>query len=129
MRAVLAYFLMAQLIFGLGVKSYVVLDWKINQEEITEKYCVNKDKPMMNCNGKCYLSKQLENLELKEEEERRNNPSPAPLFENTNFAWILKYEVPVPIFTSLEEKAKKGSIGPVHWYDLLNHDIDHPPQV
>lgn len=129
MRAILAYLLMAQLIFGLGVKSYVVLDWKINQEEITEKYCINKDKPMMNCNGKCYLSRQLENLELKEQEERKNNPSPAPLLENTNYAWILEYNIPIPVINSTLKEERKGTHKPIYWYHLTNYDIDHPPQV
>lgn len=26
---------------------------------ITQKLCVNKNKPQLHCNGKCYLSKQL----------------------------------------------------------------------
>lgn len=129
MRAILTYILMSQLIFGLGVKSYVVFQWKMNQEEITEKYCVNKDKPMMNCNGKCYLSKQLENLELKEEEERKNNPSPAPLIENTNYTWILEYEVPITIIYSTFENKSNGLSQPTFWYDRIDHKIDHPPQV
>ncbi len=129
MRAILAYILMSQLIFGLGVKSFVVFEWKMNQEEITEKYCINKDKPMMNCNGKCYLSKQLENLELKEEQERKNNPSPEPLIENTNFAWILGHHIPAPIIQSTFEKKSNGLNQPTFWYDRIDHQIDHPPQV
>lgn len=30
-----------------------------NQSKITELFCVNKAKPEMKCNGKCYLSKKL----------------------------------------------------------------------
>ena len=37
----------------------ILLNWKLNQNEITEKYCENKAEPMLNCNGKCHLSKQL----------------------------------------------------------------------
>jgi hypothetical protein len=39
----------------------------MNQAEITEKYCVNKAKMNMHCDGKCYLSKQLK---LQEDEEQ-----------------------------------------------------------
>ena len=33
--------------------------FELNIDYIVEKYCVNKDKPVMKCNGKCHLSKQL----------------------------------------------------------------------
>lgn len=43
--------------------------FKLNQEAITELYCVNKDKPGMHCNGKCYLMKMLH-----PEKESQDNP-------------------------------------------------------
>lgn len=33
--------------------------FQLNIDEIIEKYCVNKDKPQLECNGKCHLTKQL----------------------------------------------------------------------
>ena len=45
--------------------------WKINQIAITENYCVNKDKPKMHCNGKCYLTKQLEKVEETKQEKSK----------------------------------------------------------
>jgi hypothetical protein len=38
-------------------------DFYINQSYIAKNLCVNKDKPMMHCNGKCYLSKKLKQQE------------------------------------------------------------------
>lgn len=38
----------------------IFIDFKLNQESIAEAHCINKDKPEMNCDGKCYLKKQLE---------------------------------------------------------------------
>ena len=76
------------MLFALGLRPSVILHWKINQDFITEKYCVNKDQPMLNCNGKCYLSKQLEQLELKEKEEREQYPSPQEKIENTNIIFF-----------------------------------------
>ncbi len=42
--------------------SYIVY-WKINQKAITNLFCENKDKPMLHCDGNCYLKKQLEKAE------------------------------------------------------------------
>ena len=39
--------------------AYNVVHFYINQTEITDKLCENKDKPELNCNGHCYLKKEL----------------------------------------------------------------------
>lgn len=39
------------------------VDFFVNQEEITEELCENKDEPVLECNGKCYLMKTLEQEE------------------------------------------------------------------
>ncbi|MCB0402744.1 MAG: hypothetical protein KDD41_11710, partial [Flavobacteriales bacterium] len=33
-----------------------------NQSAIAEAFCVNKEKPQLQCNGKCHLAKQLEQV-------------------------------------------------------------------
>ena len=47
-------------------KVCIVIDFKLNQDFIAKVLCINKDKPMTKCNGKCYLSKQLKKAEKKE---------------------------------------------------------------
>lgn len=37
----------------------VLGNYYTNIEEIIEKYCVNKEEPKLQCNGKCHLAKQL----------------------------------------------------------------------
>ncbi|WP_249042423.1 hypothetical protein [Flagellimonas olearia] len=46
-----------------------VFDYLVNQDYITEYLCINKDKPMLNCNGKCYLSKMIQ----EEQSEKKQN--------------------------------------------------------
>jgi len=53
------------------VKSlWPVVDYVVNYDYIVNVLCENKDKPQLNCNGKCYLAKQL----AKESEEKGKNP-------------------------------------------------------
>ncbi len=47
----------------------ILIDFKINQDFIAEVLCINKEKPMSMCNGKCYLSEQLK--KAKEQEEKQ----------------------------------------------------------
>lgn len=44
---------------NLGAHLFPFINYAINKEYIARKLCVNKDKPKMNCNGKCHLKKQL----------------------------------------------------------------------
>jgi hypothetical protein len=46
--------------------------YQLNKKEITEKLCVNKNRPMMHCNGQCYLGKQLKKAEDNEKRQNRS---------------------------------------------------------
>ena len=52
----------------------------VNISEITELFCVNKEKPQLQCNGKCHLVTQL--IKVK----KNKNKSP---FSNQQFAYNL----------------------------------------
>lgn len=47
----------------------ILIDFKINQDFIAEVLCINKEKPMSTCNGKCYLSEKLKEAEEQEEKQ------------------------------------------------------------
>ncbi|WP_452602922.1 hypothetical protein [Pontimicrobium sp. MEBiC06410] len=42
-------------VYNLGYVAY----FELNIDYIIETYCVNKEKPQLQCNGKCHLAKQL----------------------------------------------------------------------
>ncbi|MEN8187244.1 MAG: hypothetical protein ABFR05_08965 [Bacteroidota bacterium] len=47
-----------------------VIEYFVNYDYIVEELCENRDKPLLACNGKCYLEKQVtkqQNLDHKEE--------------------------------------------------------------
>ena len=44
----------------------MVMFYQVNRNFIAQNFCVNKDKPKLNCNGQCYLAKQLKKQEEKE---------------------------------------------------------------
>ena len=59
------------------VKVWVIpllyLDFEIRRDYIVANLCVNRNRPMMNCNGKCYLAKRIAALE--EQEKRQAEKS------------------------------------------------------
>ena len=49
-----------------------VLAWfKINQKQIVELFCINKNKPAMECDGKCYLKEKLEEVDNPEHNQNK----------------------------------------------------------
>ena len=55
------------------IYSVVVGNYVINKQEIVDRFCVNKERPEMQCDGKCYLAKQLRAEKDKKERESQHH--------------------------------------------------------
>lgn len=63
----------------LAISSKDMVIWvsfKLNQNFIARELCVNRNKPEMHCNGKCFLAKKI--AEAKERKASREAPVPEP---------------------------------------------------
>lgn len=96
-----------------------VFEYVVNQDYIAEYLCVNKDKPMLNCNGKCYLAKMLQ----EERNEKQQNLPAIDLREYPiGFVEILLLEFQEKIYR--KNNIPNLSIGePVQF----NGSVFHPP--
>lgn len=70
MKRVVLFLIICTFLMQASIKTVVFIDWKVNQSRITKLYCVNKDNPLMRCNGKCYLSVQLKKIESEYEQSK-----------------------------------------------------------
>jgi hypothetical protein len=50
-------------VYTINFKSFVTISYFVNQAEIIELFCINKEKPAMKCDGKCHLATQLAEVE------------------------------------------------------------------
>ncbi|MCL6220634.1 hypothetical protein [Zunongwangia pacifica] len=50
-----------------------IFDYIFNYDYIVTELCINKDRPDLACNGKCYLMQSLARQADKEHEEKRGN--------------------------------------------------------
>lgn len=123
MKSFFKYNLLILLIIGvlnLSLKIAVIqFEYTFKNQAFTEKYCINKDKPELKCNGKCHLKKS--SSENQNQSENSLN-SIYDLIFDTNFN-VIKIKTPL-IFTYKEkiisfENCKKS---------IFNKIIDHPPQ-
>lgn len=53
-------------------KVVIFSGYLLNKDYITQKYCINKSKPKMHCNGKCHLYKQLKENDKQENSGKKN---------------------------------------------------------
>ena len=63
MNRVVSVFMGLLFMLIIGQQALLIVHFKFNQEVIEKKYCVNKDKPQLECHGKCQLKKQLTETE------------------------------------------------------------------
>lgn len=97
-----------------------VFDYVINQDYIAEYLCINKDKPEMHCDGKCYLMQML----AEENQQKKQNLPAIDLREYPiGFVQVLQLarQEEVPLTTT-------QNITYIEQYSFLfNHTLFHPP--
>jgi hypothetical protein len=80
-----------------AMKVGVLAHWKINQVRIIKLYCINKNKPRLHCDGKCYLAQQLKRIEAQQLQKVRNAEHPLVPIEKlakTDFSPFILIGVP-----------------------------------
>ena len=54
-----AWFFTLLILFQSFGQEVLVLHYQVNKARITRQFCVNKTRPRLHCDGKCYLARQL----------------------------------------------------------------------
>jgi hypothetical protein len=93
------------------------LDYFVNYEYISEVLCINKEKPMLTCNGKCYLSQQLKEAQQTEKQDKK-----IPTVEQERIPMIV-YNSELPKFLIIVSEAKKY----FQFYQFLIKDLSISP--
>lgn len=101
----------------------VYIDFEIRKDYIAKVLCINKDKPITMCGGKCFLTRRLQ--EAAEQSEHQE--------QNTVRGLQINFDQPVAVQYINKPDAlplrKEFAIAQTDMSDLLfHHDIFHPPQ-
>ncbi|AMA49650.1 hypothetical protein B0A78_05150 [Flavobacterium columnare NBRC 100251 = ATCC 23463] len=100
-----------------------VIDYVVNYNYIAEVLCVNKDKPTLECNGKCHLMKELAKVSETEKPtpDKKNNLSER--YEILFCQSIFEFEFIKPIDIQIHPFSNY-----TNWYQLLTKcSILKPP--
>ncbi len=98
--------------------TYGVLNYSLNNTEFTQKYCENKAKPIMKCNGKCKLAKLAKETE-------KNNSDKNNSIENETVLYFQSIEkFQFIVFLSSKNRIKTKCH--LHNFNLPEFNF-HPP--
>ncbi len=70
MRLLFSFLFIILLLCKIAYSVFWQVNFYVNQKEIAEKECENKNRPEMHCNGKCFLAKQLKKVEAELESQK-----------------------------------------------------------
>ena len=110
-----------------SVQGFITMSyWKYNQTEITEKYCENKTKPKLKCNGKCHLAKQLRAQDNQDD----SSKSSLPKFKKDIEINLIHQSIETLSFSKLDfSLVQKSSFFIVNNYAFNSvNDCFHPPK-
>ena len=68
MHKVFSYIMTLIFLFVVSQQAVVIMHFKLNQHAIIKEFCININKPELQCNGQCHLSKELQKSEQSDSE-------------------------------------------------------------
>lgn len=110
------------MIFNSMVYSVIKVNFTINQKYIIENFCVNKDKPELACDGKCYLMQKIN------EEKERQESLPAFTFNKDFGIYIPPSFENFEIELSFSPYLEHASVYITRFGQNAFYTIEHPPQ-
>lgn len=119
MKSAISFILSSIIFLASFQNSLFYVDYQINTE-FYETYCINKQKPELDCNGKCQVKKATE---------QSQNPT-----SQIKYAFELNILPSKPLETeirnpfSLELKTKKFSYNHIFTLDGYTHILPDPPK-
>ena len=103
-------------------QSVIFVHYLINKNYYATVLCENKEKPKMNCHGKCHMMK-----EMKEQEKKEQSPA-APIKEKQETVQYFQTNTACTFITFTETK-KYSSFYLLPKTESVSFSIFHPPTV
>lgn len=69
----LSVFFLSLMLIKVCIIPLIYLDFELRHDYIVKNLCINKSRPELNCDGKCYLAKRIAAAKEKEQQEAGQN--------------------------------------------------------
>jgi hypothetical protein len=120
LKNIIVFNLLALMFIRMMAMPVACISYNLNKKYITEKLCINKYRPSLNCNGQCFLKKQLDKAN---ENEGKDNNGPVKTFSLDYFEEIMVFS-----FTASGICSKMDyESGPESYTSYYYAAIFHPP--
>ena len=83
LNRIVVILLIVSLIASNFQRLFISIGFELNQKYIAENLCVNKDKPWLHCNGKCYFMRKIK--EAQDKEKSNETQTQKNLFQDAFF--------------------------------------------
>jgi hypothetical protein len=123
-KAFFSYLLISLVLLQTFSREVLVVDFTLHQATITARFCVNKARPQLHCDGKCYFAKQLK------KQEERESKSASPLKERLEMLPVaFRSLVPTAPARCASAPVGYGSPRSAWVPTTATRGIFHPPQA
>ena len=110
-----------QSLMKLGITTW----YELNKDYVADVLCINKDKPELNCKGKCYLNKQLKKADNTESNKQR--PPASKKIEITEFLVNNLWAFPTQYSNAPQNIHAGYYTAPISY--LYMQKVFHPPSA
>jgi hypothetical protein len=122
MKKIAVIFVLIALLVQTFSRFVIIANYELNKDYISKVLCENRNKPMMHCNGKCQLKKQLD-----KEEKQEQSPT-NPLKEKNEVQFFQNSKSAFPYLSS-SFLTDRISFSNSYISDKHLLSIFHPPTV
>lgn len=123
-KQLLTYFFFTVYLLAMVKPILPLLDYYLNYNYIATKLCENRDKPILDCNGKCYVAKEIE------KNKKENHQDTVVLEFKMDFYISNDLEFITFIENSfLETQNNRIPVTrELNWYNSFLFSVFHPPR-
>ena len=122
MSKIISFIILTSHLLVISFQSMPVFDYIANYEYISQELCENKDKPELDCNGKCYLIKQTRALQEDQEEKE------AVISEVLNLQYTTSDSFSYEILSIIDTEITNIFPYTEKEYEVLSDHITPPPK-
>lgn len=120
----IAVFLVLTIAFQVSSKLVVAGWFFINQQTLTELFCINKQTPETHCNGKCYLSEKLKETD---QDTRQGSTVPVKHKSATEEVWF--YEEEICLVAPASKQLLQIIASPNNYFFQAHATVFQPPRA
>ncbi|GLU55369.1 hypothetical protein [Dyadobacter frigoris] len=118
--------LLSLMLIKVWVIPLLYLDFEVRRDYIVANLCVNRNRPQLHCDGKCYLAKKLAALEEQEKKQAEKDYMSKLLFQPME---LKSYELDMPSCQLQESNLVSYNFLLQVKISKLSQDIFHPPAI